>query len=854
MDTPILIGSDLNNLSLINHRDFHVKKYAVKRSKKMKKIIFTVFFISISCSYSGAMIGDIVEQNYEDGDFKLVYNNVPAGIFIDANDYKVVEIAVNLLAVDIENVTDVKPAVRADSERLGDNVVIAGTIGHNKLVDKLIKVGKINSAGIAGQWESYALQVIEKPFANVDTALVILGSDRRGTAYGIFELSKQIGVSPWYWWADVPVAKKKNLIIKKGYYRDGPPSVKYRGIFINDEDFGLKPWAAKTYDPELGDIGPKTYRKVFELLLRLKANHCWPAMHSCTKPFNFYPDNKKVADDYAIVMGSAHCEPLLYNNASEWDTATMGDWRYDTNRDTIYKVLDKRVSENGRYENVYTVGLRGIHDSGMRGNLRLEDQIALLEQVFTDQRKILTTYIDKPITDIPQVFIPYKEVMTLYDNGLKVPDDVTLMWVDDNHGYIRRLSDPREQKRSGGSGVYYHLSYWGFPEDFLWLGSNSPAITAYEMYKAYAYGANRVWIFNVGDIKPIEKETTFALEMAWDIDRWSPWNAQEFNTEWAGRVFGPEFADEIGDILNIYYRLAADGRPEHILNVEFSDSQIDKRLNEYRQITERAEKLRGEIPEELRDAYFQLIYYPVVCAKLINEKIFYIRRSLSPAGNNDSRNIELAKKALEAFDGIVETTRIYNEDIAGGKWLNMMYYRPNNRLVFQEPERIASNRTAKFPRSAAPEPVVSIPAKLFSKKKDYPEMQLRVIPGYKDGAVTIENFTAAPIADGRIENAPWVEYEASLDAGDYEVTVRCMPTHRIHEGRGVRIAIAADGNNPVIQDLHAAEWTDQWSANVLRGYSVGQAALSRESSGKTTVRVYLTEPGVVLDKISIYKK
>jgi hypothetical protein len=820
----------------------------------MKRIILAVFFLSVCCGSSNAKVNDILRQDYEDGDFKLVYNNVPAGIIIDEDDYKVVEISANLLAEDIENVTGIKPSVRTDSQQIGDNVVIAGTIGHNELIDKLIKDGKINSVGIAGRWETYALQVVEKPLANIDTALVIFGSDRRGTAYGIFELSKQIGVSPWYWWADVPVAKKKNLIIKKGHYRDGPPSVKYRGIFINDEDFGLKPWAAKTYDPELGDIGPKTYRKVFELLLRLKANHCWPAMHNCTKPFNFYPDNKKVADDYAIVMGSAHCEPLLYNNASEWDTATMGDWRYDTNRDTIYKVLDKRVSENGRYENVYTVGLRGIHDSGMRGNLKLQEQVALLEQVFADQRKILTTYIDKPITEIPQVFIPYKEVMTLYDNGLKVPDDVTLMWVDDNHGYIRRLSDPQEQKRSGGAGVYYHLSYWGAPEDFLWLGSSSPAVTAYEMQKAYTYGAKRVWIFNVGDIKPIEKETTFALEMAWDIERWNPWNAHEFNTDWAGRIFGPEFAGEIGDILNIYYRLAADGRPEHILNVAFSENQIDRRLDAYRQISERAEKLRDKMPGELRDAYFQLIYYPIVCAKLINEKIFFVSRSLSPAANSDSRKAELAKKALEAFDGIVEITRVYNEDIADGKWLNMMYYRPNNRLIFREPERIASSRAARFPRSAAPEPVVSIPARLFSNKKDYSNMRLRVIPGYKDGAVTIENFVAAPISDEQIENAPCVQYETDLDAGDYEVSVRCMPTHRIHEGRGVRIAIAAGGNDPVIRDLHAAEWSEQWSTNVLRGYSVAQAALSRESAGKTTVRIYLPEPGVVLDKINIYKK
>lgn len=820
----------------------------------MKKIILPAFLLLICYSSSNAKISEIVKQDFQDGDFKLVYNHLSAEIFIDENDYKVVEIAANLLAADIENVAGVKPPVRTDSERLGKNIVVTGTIGHNRLIDKLIKEGKINADGIAGQWETYALQVVEKPLANVDVALVIFGSDRRGTAYGIFELSNQIGVSPWYWWADVPVAKKKNLIIKKGYYHEGPPSVKYRGIFINDEDFGLKPWASETYDPELGDIGPKTYKKVFELLLRLKANYCWPAMHHCTKPFNFYPENKKVADDYAIVMGSSHCEPLLFNNASEWDIQTMGDWRYDTNRDNIYKVLDKRVSENGKFENVYTIGLRGIHDSGMRGNLSIQEQVALLEQVFADQRKILTTHIDKPITEIPQVFIPYKEVMTLYDNGLKVPDDVTLMWVDDNHGYIRQLSNPQEQKRSGGAGVYYHLSYWGAPQDFLWLGSDSPAITAYEMHKAYAYGARRVWIFNVGDIKSIEKEMTFALETAWDINRWSPWNAQEFNTDWAGRTFGPEFTGEIGDILNTYYKLAADGRPEHVLYVAYSQKQIDRRLEAYRQISDRAKELRDRMPKELQDAYFQLVYYPVVCAKLMNEKIFFIRRSLLQAGNNNSTSTELMSKAKEAYNNIIEMTRIYNEDIAGGKWRNMMSYKPNNRLIFQEPERIASNRAVKPAQNTLPEPVVSIPAKLFNNKKDYPNMRLRVLPGYKDGTVTIENITASPIADVQIENAPWVEYEADLDSGDYMVTARCMPTHRIHKGRGVRIAIAAGGNSPVIQDLQAAEWSEQWSTNVLRGYSLGQVAYHRENSGKTTVRIYLPEPGVVLDKINIYKK
>lgn len=480
------------------------------------KIIFLLFMISY-CSLN-AKINNIVKQNYELGDFKLVYQNTSAGIFYDQKDFKVVQIAANHLAKDIENVTGIAPLVYTDSEKIKNHIVIIGTIGHNKLIDQFIKEGKIDTSGIAGQWETYALQVIQKPQRNITAALVIFGSDRRGTAYGVFKLSEQIGVSPWYWWADVPIQKKTNLVVQKGLYSEGPPSVKYRGIFINDEDWGLKPWASKTFDPELGDIGPKTYQKVFELLLRLKANHCWPAMHNCTNPFNYYADNKQVADDYAIVMGSAHCEPLLFNNATEWDTEKMGEWRYDTNKENVYQVLDKRVSENVKFENVYTVGMRGIHDEGMRGDLKLEEQIALLEQVFDDQRKILTTHINKKITEIPQVFIPYKEVMTLYNNGLKVPEDVTLMWVDDNFGYIRRLSDPLEIKRPGGAGVYYHLSYLGPPHEYLWLFSTSPALIWEEMKKAYEFNARQVWIANVGDIKPCEYGISFFLDLAWDIN------------------------------------------------------------------------------------------------------------------------------------------------------------------------------------------------------------------------------------------------------------------------------------------------------------------------------------------------
>ena len=628
-------------------------------------------------------------QNYQNGDFALVLNNQSADIYYDAKDFKVVEIAANDLAGDIKNVTGIPVSVYTEISVGKNNAIIAGTIGHNRLIDSLIKEGRIDTAGISGKWETFAIQIVEKPTENIPQALVIFGSDRRGTAFGIYELSKQIGVSPWYWWADVPIQKKSNLIIKNGSYSDGPPSVKYRGIFINDEDWGLKPWASKTYDPELGDIGPKTYKKIFELLLRLKANHCWPAMHDCTKPFNYFKENKEVADDYAIVMGSSHCEPLLFNNASEWNKKTMGEWRYDTNKETIIKVLDKRVSENSQFENVYTIGMRGLHDESMRGNLRLEDQISLLEKIFADERNILTKYIDKKITEIPQVFIPYKEVLTLYNNNLKVPDDVTIMWVDDNFGYIRRLSDPIERKRAGGSGVYYHLSYLGPPHEYLWLFSTSPALIWEEMTKAYYYNARKIWIANVGDIKPCEYGMTFFLDLAWNINIVNCSNISSHLYSWLVDIFGPDYTEELTAIMKQYFHLTFERKVEHMSfgeqfsfhdwselweDTEYSFvnyREAERRLNRFQDISNRAVKLEKKIPEHLKPAYFQLVYYPVVAANYMNQKILLAQKNRWYAKQGRNKTGKLAQQVHSYYDSIKVITEEYN-NLLNGKWKYMM--------------------------------------------------------------------------------------------------------------------------------------------------------------------------------------
>ena len=433
-------------------------------------------------------------------DFSLFANGKACNIYVDASDFTVVKIVSDLFSEDIQRVTGIKSTVFSSIFPKEDQIVVIGTLGSNKIIDRLVESGKLDVSLIRNGWEQFIIKVVEFPIEGVKRALVVAGCDRRGTAYGTFTLSEAIGVSPLYWWADVPVKHQNALYIEALNYCSKAPSVKYRGIFINDEGWGITPWAAKTFDPELGDIGPKTYAKVCELILRMKGNMLAPAMHPGSGAFNKYPENKVVADNYGIVMTSSHCEPLLFNNVTEWFPKTMGEWNYMTNKDGINKVLDKRIAENGIYENFYTLAMRGIHDSGLVG-VPKEKEVSIVEEVLRDQRDILAKHINKDIDSIPQQFVPYKEVMNIYEKGLKVPEYVTLVWPDDNFGYLKRLSNKDEQKRKGGSGVYYHISYCGEPHDYLWLNTTPSTLIYEEMRKAYNTGANRYWLLNVGDIK-----------------------------------------------------------------------------------------------------------------------------------------------------------------------------------------------------------------------------------------------------------------------------------------------------------------------------------------------------------------
>jgi hypothetical protein len=647
-----------------------------------------------------------IAQKKSKADFQLATARSAAPIYLDSNDFPVVRIAAEAFAGDIQSVTGAKPAVLGTAPATGQSAIFVGTLGKSRLIDEMVAKKKIDVSKIRGQWETFAVATVENPVPGVSQGLVIVGSDRRGTAFGLFSLSESIGVSPWVWWADVKPTRRDSLVISRTTFTSKVPSVKYRGIFINDEDWGLQPWAAKTFEPETKDIGPKTYAKVCELLLRLKSNYLWPAMHPSTKAFNFYPQDKIVADQYAIVMGSSHAEPMLRNNVDEWDHKTRGDFNYVTNRDSILNYWEERVKENGKYENSYTIGMRGIHDSSMEGGGTPAQQVARLEDIFARQRAMLARHVNPDPSQVPQVFVPYKEVLPIYQNGLKVPDDVTLVWVDDNHGYIRQLSNATERKRKGGAGVYYHFSYWGAPEDFLWLGSTSPALTAYEMKKAYAYGADQVWVFNVGDIKPIEKEMEFGLRLAYDVDRYSVDKALDFLNDWATESFGPAHSQGIAAVLREYYRLASQAKPEHINRVTFTKMERAQRLLDYAAISRQADAIYAQLPADKKDAYYQLVLYPVKCADLMNQKQTYTTQ-----GN--------AELAVKAYDEIQRLTAYYNQEMAGGKWNNMMDAKPRNGGVFQRPDArkiaLAAQQPAPIFQLPASEARVSGAMKLVGK-------------------------------------------------------------------------------------------------------------------------------------------
>lgn len=826
---------------------------------------FLVIFIACLCSpcaFAQPASLAVIDQ-YNTTSFPLVYEKQQAAICIDPADARVVSIAVHAFKRDVAEITGRELEIGSSVDDRHPYLVVAGTIGQSKWVDALIRSGKVSDKEVRGKWETFKIELVQHPFKNVEQALVVMGSDRRGTAFGIFELSSMIGVSPLTWWADVHPKKRQSILFRRGSSIQGPPSVKYRGIFINDEDWGLQPWAAKKMDTAIRDIGPNTYAHVFELLLRMKANYLWPAMHPCTKAFYYYKDDPAIADDYAIVIGTSHCEPMLRNNVFEWAEnfeneygKKPGEWRYDLNGQQIYQYWDDRVKATKKFESVYTVGMRGIHDGSMPGPKPMPEKVKLLQKIIGDQRLLLKTELRK--TDAPQIFCPYKEVLDVYRNGVELPDDVTIVWSDDNHGYIRQLPDDKERQRSGRSGIYYHLSYWGSPHDYLWLSSLSPSLISYEMTKSYQYGADRLWIFNVGDIKPAEMEMQFAMDLAWNVRRWEPQNAAAYAHDWAEKTFGSADAQAIASIKHAYYQLAAEAKPEHMGSVSFSLPQLLQRIERYQSIAKTAEALEQNIPVSLKDAYFQLVYYPVKGATLMNEKIGYARLSLQKAATDRDSALYYAAKASAAFGQIQTLTERYNKEIAGGKWDGIMSWHPRDLPVFFMPkvadkEYIDSVQALQksVPAQENLAPFLQIPAASFVLQRTFGSLHFSVLPDLGIGgsgvAVLPMNFKAG---DSSLSGVPYLEYAVKLTEGLHRLTVKCLPTQSTDNDGKLWYAISVNGEQPVWVNIHAESESRQWKENVLRGFAAGSSTHHfRQSTSR--IRLYFPDPGMVANRIEV---
>ena len=776
-------------------------------------------------------------------------------VLYDANDGEVVTTVVDCLLSDLKAVTK-KTFMKYKAEPTTLKCpIIVGTIGQSSHIDQLISEGKIDVSGVEGKWEAFGIQVVDNPMEGVERALAIFGSQPRATAYGMFELSRMMGVSPWIWWADVTPTTRMQLYVTPGRRVFGSPSVKFRGIFLNDEDFGLRPWAAKKMDTNLNNFGPKTYAAIMELLLRLRANTLWPAMHAGSRAFWFEKTNIPLIMKYDIYMGSSHCEQMLRDNEYEWGKTGdkfgghgNDDWVWKTNKDMIKRYWAERVGESRGKNAIYTLGMRGVHDTGINGYSNTAERVAALTEIIAYQRQLLADSIGDP-TRIPQIFIPYKEVLDCYNAGLQVPEDVTLMWVDDNHGYIRQMPNAAEQARSGGNAVYYHLSYWGSPDSYLWLSTISPSLCSYELSKGYAQGIQDQWIINVGDIKPAEEELEFCMDLAWDINSWTPERAHLYTRDWAARTFGEDYADEINEIKMAYYRLGIAAKPEHVQLCHFdhSNAQIDARIEEYQELYQRTVALRSRIPSSLRNAYYELVEYPVCACTDQNIKLLRARQSFVYAwAGQGEKALSYSADAQKAFDEIVTLTNKYNTGIASGKWNGMMSYKPNNWSQHLMPAVATSDNVAEQ-QSSILQPKVNI---IAGGSYNNASSTVKTLEGLGIRGTTATVWPLDMEAYTNANNAPYADYTLPVQEGLNVIQVRCLPTFRLNTNYDMRLAISVEGNNATIISIKQTERTESWDETVAQGYIPAAVHYMSTEDKTVKVRVYFMDPGLCISALA----
>ena len=746
-------------------------------------------FIALCMSCSLLQLAGATELVWFDGQHPVTYS-LPKRV------EPVVETALDLFKHDLQQVTGLTP------------------VASNKAVIKLVQ----------GEGTPDGFRIYVK-----GGQIVVEGYNGRGMAYGLLELSRMAGVSPWVWWGDIVPERKERLTIDSDFTTAQQPSVAFRGIFINDEDWSTRPWSCKNFEPgPEGQIGPKTYRKIFELLLRLRANTIWPAMHEGTTAFFKLPGAKAMADSCGIVIGTSHCEPLLRNNVGEWDVAERGRFNYKTNREGVQQYWTERLKEvKHSKDNMFTIGMRGIHDSSMEGYETEQEKFDGLQQVIDDQQQLLRRYIGKPEKQM-QVFVPYKEVLQLYEKGLKVPDYVTLMWCDDNYGYMTRYSDKREQQRQGGAGVYYHLSYWGRPHDYLWLTTTQPGLIYNELREAYDHNVRKLWIANVHDVKVAGYDLELFLDMAWNIDCVSGETVGNHYRNWLCRQFGKEVGIQLYPAMFRFFSLCGERRPEFtgwtqveldkkkyprglspVSEIPLTAAEAAKRMAAFERIKATLIECRPLVRPELMDAWFATIEYPVYAAAAMNRKIF-----------SD------ANESHRAYEEIQSLTKQYNE-LNGGKWRGLMDASPRRLPVYED---VHATLTGKDVCE-----VYALDACQYETASDG-VARIHML-GHSMNAVSLPK-------DGSLT------YRISVaEAGDYILRSALIPTQAVDSG-DIRYSVSVDGADPVTYSLKEPFRSEEWKRNVLRGQALRDLPVQL-SAGTHTITIRALDEHIVLDQLSL---
>ena len=832
----------------------------------MKRIIFILVGLFLLTNAWSKDHEGIVSTEAGPDRFTLISNSAPVPVLVADSERPGILIAARNLQSDFERVCGQK-AASGPAERC----IIAGSL-ESPYIRSIVKAGLLDASQLEGKVEKYIMTVLERPLEGVEEALVIAGSDMRGTIYGIYELSEQIGVSPWYDWMDVPVVHNDNLSIKKGTYTAGEPAVRYRGIFLNDEAPCLTSWVKNTYGTDYGDH--RFYARVFELILRLRGNFMWPAMWG----WAFYaddPQNSGTADDMGVIMGTSHHEPMARNH-QEWVryNGSKGEWDYTTNS----KVLDQFFREGMHRaldtEDLITIGMRGDGDTAMGAREGHDDEyvsddariIRILEKVVRNQRRIISQEAGRPASERQQVWALYKEVQRYYDKGMKVPDDAIILLSDDNWGDIRRLPSEKERQHKGGFGMYYHVDYVGAPRNSKWLNITPIQHIWDQLTLTYQYGVDRLWVLNVGDLKPMEYPISLFMDIAWNPTKYNAGNLLEHPRKFCAQQFGENQADEAARILNLYSQYA--GR----VTAEMLDrNTYNLKSGEWKQVTDEFAKLEAEalrqfisLPEQYRDAYRQLILFPVQALGNVYEMYYCqaMNNALYAEGNPEA-NV-WADRTEAAFRRDAELCAAYNKEIAGGKWDGMMTQKhigyfswndnfPADRLPrisrFENPEEMTGGFVFR-----PSEGYIGMDAEHYYSLKSGEGVEWTLIPfmGRTRGGIALQPYNAP--ADGSS-----ITYRMELPEGTDSVDVHIITASTLAFARqeGHRYTVGFEGQEPV--EINFNGELNEEPENVYRIMYPTVASrviektvrLKVPAAGQQNLTVSPLDPGVVLEKIIV---